>query len=54
VTPTARDSSREIIVNLRLKGKTYADTFDLESIQFYSDSKQFPESCLETYYLRAR
>ena len=27
-----------------LKGKTYADTFDLESIQFYLDSIQFPET----------
>ena len=40
MTPTAR----KIIMKLRLKGKTYADTFDLESIQFYLDSIQFPES----------
>ena len=39
-----KPTAREIIVQHGLKGKTYADTFDLESIQFYLDSIQFPES----------
>jgi hypothetical protein len=39
-TPTAR----KVVKKLRLKGKTYADTFDLESIQVYLGSIQFPES----------